>query len=230
MSGEARAEAGDILWAGYSDATDRYRHGVLGDAIEAGGLRVATEDMGPCDLFFVLPDHLVFEDVAPRIVDLEGDGTNEVIVVESHAAAGAALSVFGLRDGVLTRLASTQYIGATHRWLAPVGAADLNGDGIMELAYVDRPHLARILRVVEWKDGRLREIAAASGVTNHRIGESDIAGGIRDCGEGPEMIVADAGWEAVMAVKLQGRQLAAKRLFPHEGRASFARAMACAGG
>jgi hypothetical protein len=44
-------------------------------------------------------------------------------------------------------LASTPWIGQRFRWLAPVAAADLDGDGAMELAYVDRPHLARTLRV-----------------------------------------------------------------------------------
>ena len=144
-SPETRADTGDIRWAGYSDATDRYRHGVLGDALEAGGLRVEAGVRGPCDLAVILPEHSVFEDTGPRIVDLDGDGRNEVIVVESHRSLGASLAVYGLRGGTLAKLTATPYIGRANRWLAPigVGAADLDGDGFFELAYVDRPHLAK---------------------------------------------------------------------------------------
>jgi hypothetical protein len=77
-------------------------------------------------------------------------------------------------------------IGQRNRWLAPIGAADLDGDGRVEIAYVDRPHLARTLRV--WRSrpgGTLTEIATATGLTNHRIGEAFITGGIRDARRGP---------------------------------------------
>ena len=124
-------------------------------------------------------------------------------------------------------MAATPYIGQRFRWLAPVGIADLDGDGRVEVAYVDRPHLAKILRVWRWEGGALREVAAASGVTNHRIGEPTISGGIRDCGEGPEMIVASADWSRVMAVTLHGGALSARDLGPGGGAAGLARAMAC---
>jgi len=226
-SPEARADTGDIRWAGYSDATTRYAHGVLGDAVEAGGLRVMAGLNGPCELSVILPEHSVFEDTGPRIADLDGDGRNEVIVVESHRDLGAALAVYGLRDGALTKLAATPNIGRTNRWLAPIGIADLDGDGAIEIAYIDRPHLAKTLRVWRWDNGALTEVAAGAGATNHRIGEADIAGGIRDCGDGPEMIVADANWRNVLAVRLQDGTLTSRVLFPHNGRASFTRALAC---
>ncbi|MDU8942887.1 FG-GAP repeat domain-containing protein [Ovoidimarina sediminis] len=226
-SPEARSATGDIRWAAYSDATGRYAHGILGDAVEAGGLRVEAGDKGACDLYVILPEQSVFEDTGPRIADLDGDGRNEVIVVESHRDTGAALAVYGIRNGALVKLDATPNIGSPNRWLAPVGIADLDGDGATEIAYVDRPHLAKILRVWRWKNGRLREVAAASGVTNHRIGETDIAGGVRECGDGPEMIVADAAWRDVMAVRLLGGTLSARRIGAHEGRRSFAAAMSC---
>ncbi len=226
-SPEARADVGDIRWASYSDATDRYRHGVLGDALEAGGLRVEAGTKGPCNLFVILPEHSVFEDTGPRIADLDGDGRNEVIVVESHQDLGAALVVYGLRGGKLTKLSATPNIGRSNRWLAPVGIADLDGDGFIEIAYIDRPHLAKTLRVWRWQNGRLTEVAAAAGVTNHRIGESDIAGGIRDCGDGPEMIVADAGWQNVLAVTFDGESFRQRVLGPHRGRSSFSEVMTC---
>ncbi|MGI9393893.1 MAG: FG-GAP repeat domain-containing protein, partial [Boseongicola sp.] len=200
---------------------------VLGDALEAGGLRVEAGVKGPCDLAVILPEHSVFEDTGPRIADLDGDGRNEVVVVESHRDLGAALAIYGLRSGALKKITATPNIGRSNRWLAPVGIADLDGDGFIEIAYIDRPHLAKTLRVWRWQNGRLTEVAAASGVTNHRIGERDIAGGIRDCGDGPEMIVTDGGWQNVLAVRFDGTGLGQRVLRKHKGRSSFADAMAC---
>ena len=94
------------------------------------------------------------------------------------------------------------------------------------MAFVDRPHLAKTLRVWRYVDGDFAEVAALGGVTNHRIGEVDIAGGIRDCGNGPEMIVASANWARLIAVQLDG-DLIATDIGSHRGRDSFAVAMGC---
>lgn len=124
-------------------------------------------------------------------------------------------------------MAETPPIGRRHRWLAVVGAADLDGDGAVEIAYIDRPHLARTLRVWRYREGRLEQVAELDGLTNHRIGERDIAGGIRHCGGAPEMIVADANWERLIAVTLTGGALNRRDIGPHLGRQSFANALAC---
>ncbi len=227
MSSDARAETGDIRWAGFSNATKRYGRGILGDAIEAGALRAATLTAGPCDLTVLLGEGSVFEDVAPRIQDLDGDGKNEIVVVETRIDRGASLAVYGIRRGALVKLAATPYIGTQHRWLAPIGAADLDGDGRAELAYVDRPHLAKTIRIWRYENGGLTHMADLAGYTNHRIGESSIVGGIRDCGQGPEMIVADAGWDGIYAIGWNGRAFSQRRLGPHTGRQSFAAALDC---
>jgi hypothetical protein len=96
----------------------------------------------------------------------------------------------------------------------------------MDLVYVDRPHLARTLRVWSWAPGGLTEIASLPGVTNHRIGDEVIWGGVRDCGAGPELIVADAAFARVIAVRLDGAQLVAREVGLSAPR-NFARAMAC---
>ena len=80
----------------------------------------------------------------------------------------------------------------------------------MEIAYVDRPHLAKVLRIWRHEGGGLRHVTDVPGLTNHRIGWDRIPGGIRDCGRGPEMITADGGWRRVIATTWDGRR-AAKR-------------------
>lgn len=220
----APVSAEPILAADYTEPTDRYAHGILGDAIEWGALRLTADGPAGRKTYVLrLPQDRVFEDVAPRLFDLDGDGDMEVIVVETQIANGAQLAIYNETG----KIAATPYIGRTNRWLAPIGAADLDGDGHVEIAYIDRPHLAKTLRVWRYTDGGLRHVVDLPGLTNHRIGEADIGGGIRDCGDGPEMITANANWTQVMATRLTEGALETSPLGPHQDRASFTTALSC---
>lgn len=218
LAAPARAE---ITNARYADPTTRYAHGVLGDAIEYGAL-VLKLDTGKT-LRIILPQNRVFEDIAPRLADVDGDGSPEVIVVETDLNLGAQLAVYD-ESG---KIAATPYIGRPQRWLAPIGAADLDGDGKVELAYIDRPHLAKLLRVWRFDNGRLVPVAELPGLSNHRIGEDRISGGIRDCGTGPELITASANWSRIMATRLAEGQLISRDIGPQQGAGSFAKALDC---
>ncbi len=222
----------EITGANYALPTARYPHGALGDDEEWGAMVVQVRLKLPCRAGFsgyqaTLPQELVFEDVSPRLWDMTGDGKPEVVVVESHAEKGARLAVWGIGETGLERLAGTPFIGTRNRWLAPVGAADLDGDGAVEVAYVDRPHLARVLRVWRWVEGELVEIASLSGVTNHRFGEPAISGGLRRCRGGPELVLADAAWRRMVGVRLENGALLARDLGPIEGPESFAIERTC---
>ncbi|MGZ9811747.1 FG-GAP repeat domain-containing protein [Pseudoroseicyclus sp. H15] len=226
----AQESLSKVVSAEYAEPTDRYDHGVLGDAIEWGALTFRVNLCPACanvqlqDVTIRLPDTRVFEDVAPRLADLTGDGSPEAIVVESDLSLGARLAVYGPE----ARIAATEFIGQSHRWLAPVGAADLDGDGQVEIAYVDRPHLTRVLRVVRLQGDRLVQVAALEGVTNHRIGDESISGGVRDCGEGPEMILLSPDWQRLIAVRFDGTGLSTREIGPATGPASIAAALSCA--
>lgn len=207
---------GSLAW--YDGPTTRYPHGVLGDTIEATRLHAYSEAaVSPCgDHTLTLSDELVFEDIAPRLADVNGDGLPEIIVVQSHQRLGAQLAIYRVAEGEpgINLLATTPFIGRRNRWLAPIGAADLDGDGHVEIAYIDRPHLARTLRVWRFENDTLTEIAALEGLTNHRIGEDFITGGIRDCGSRPELITANADWSQVMATHLTDGALTTQPLAP----------------
>ena len=207
--------------ARYDAPTTRYGHGVLGEGGEWGALVLTLSDGRKRRLS--LPETRVFEDTAPRLADVDGDGGAEVIVVESSLSRGARLAIYD-ETGLI---AATPPIGRPNRWLAPVGVADLDSDGHVELAHVDRPHLARVLRVWRYRDGALHHVADAPGVTNHRIGWDYIPGGVRDCGPGPEMIVASADWARVVAATLREGRITTRTLCPYDGPDSLDAARAC---
>ena len=155
----------DTVSARYDAPTTRYAHGVLGDAVEWGARVLSAEGR---ETRITLPEARVFEDIAPRLVTLPGGMA--AIVVESHRDFGARLALYRA-EGLI---ATTPYIGTPNRWLAPIGAGDLDGDGRVEIAYIDRPHLAKRLRV--WRfdgtvaEGGLNHVVDLEGLTNHKIG------------------------------------------------------------
>ena len=218
-----------VLDAQYRDPTDRYNHAVLGDAAEWGALSLRVDTCPGCALLRVseviirLPDTRVFEDIAPRLIDLDFDDAPEVVVIESDAGLGARLAIYDA-EGFVT---GTPFIGTRFRWLAPLGAADLDGDGAMDLAYIDRPHLAKILRVWRYADRSLTEIASLNGLTNHKIGEDFISGGIRTCGPVSEIITADANWQNVMTTKIENGKLNARAIAPFKNSDSLTSALNC---
>jgi hypothetical protein len=212
------AASAEIVSASYAEPTPRYQHGVFGETEEWGALAFGLSD--DQRMILRLPETRVFEDIAPRLADVDGDGAPEMIVVETDLSLGARLAIYDEAGFV----AATPFIGQTHRWLAPIGVADLDGDGSVELAYIDRPHLARLLRVWRFQDGTLVEVAQAEGLTNHRLGDPAIGGGLRDCGAGPEMITADARWSRLVASRLIGGRIESR--FVAEG-VDFAAALDC---
>ncbi|MGB7241440.1 MAG: VCBS repeat-containing protein [Sulfitobacter sp.] len=219
--GALPATAQHIANARYVDPTLRYAHGILGDGIEHGTLQLTLSDGQK--LRIVLPVDRVFEDTSPRLADLDGDGKPEVIAVESSQTKGARLSIYSAQGLV----ASTPHIGRRNRWLAPIGAADLDGDGKIEIAYIDRPHLNKTLRIWRYDNRKLLEVGSLAGLTNHRIGERDIAGGIRNCSGTPEMIVATPDWTRLVAVTFRNGTLNARDIGPHQDRSSFRSALTC---
>ncbi len=212
-----------IVGAQFEGPTTRYTHGVLGDAVEFTTLVIETEDWAHKQRYTIeLPDDHVFEDVQPRLWDITGNGRPEVVVIETDMGLGGSLAVYD-QSG---KIAETPHIGRRNRWLAPVGAGDLDGDGRIEVAFVDRPHLAKVLRVFEWTGSDLVLDAELGGLTNHRIGEDFIGGGLRDCGSGPELVTADADWSDVMVTTMADGGLEARSVGPFSASALM-RALDC---
>jgi hypothetical protein len=204
-----------VMHAGFARPSDEYDHRILGAAQDSKVLTIHLRQPGDnritCPAEVILPEGEVFEDIAPRLADLDGDGMPEVIVVHTDIRRGARLAVYDRRARLV---AATPHIGQTHRWLAPLGVADLDGDGAVEIAYVDRPHLAKVLRIWRFRGGRLVHVADAPGLTNHRIGWDHINGGIRDCGTGAEVVLESGDWGRLMAARLVRGRIETRDLGP----------------
>jgi hypothetical protein len=148
--------------------TGRYAHGVLGDAIEADAL-VFLGDDGKKQTVLAGKD-AVFEDLVPRLHDLDGDGVPEIVVVKSYLARGSALAVIGRgRNGALGILAETPPIGIPNRWLNPAGFGDFTGAGRQEIALVRMPHALGRLEIWRWDNGRLSNVVLENDTSNHAI-------------------------------------------------------------
>ncbi len=162
----------NIAEAWLADPTTRYRHFVLGSNYEAESLVVKLRDGRTLKL--KLPHDSVFEDRLPRLADLDGDGRDEIVLVRSYLARGAALAVVGILGDTLKVIAETPPTGSPNTWINPAGIADFDGDGRLDIAYVQMPHVLGRLRVWTLRTSKLVEIASISDTSNHMVGSRNI--------------------------------------------------------
>ena len=142
----ATHKGGDIASAWYASPTERYAHGILGDAIEAGSLHVETQ--AGKRLSLVLPRSEVFEDRYPRLADLDGNGTVEIITIRSSLTRGASVTVYGLEGETIAEKATTGFYGRKNRWLNIAGIAPFLGIAGNEIAFVQTPHIGGDLHLL----------------------------------------------------------------------------------
>lgn len=218
------------LSARFAEPTDRYPHNVLGDLPGFGALEVSLPDGRTVRL--VLTETRVFEDIAPRLWDVDGDGIAEIVAVQSDQALGARLTAWTVQQATdgeidLSLRAAGEFIGTRFRWLAPAGIADFTGDGRPEIAYVEMPHLARRLVLVGLDGDRFVTIARLEGISNHRIGENFITGGVRDCGAGPDLLLPVADRSSIARITFANRRLKVEELWPWAGAEALDARLAC---
>lgn len=163
---------GDIASAWYGGPTTRYRHGVLGDAIEASSLLAQTTS--GTDVSLILPESEVFEDRYPRLADLDGDGKVEIVTIRSSTTLGASVTLYGLDNGRLVEKASTGFIGQANRWLNIAGIARFRGLQGKEIAFIETPHLGGTLYIYAYLGGDLAPLDNMHGFSNHALGSMEL--------------------------------------------------------
>ena len=204
----------NIAWAWLGAPTSRYSHSALGSSVHAASLHVlmVQPDGSQRALSLELPPNRVFEDRVPRLADMDGDGRDEIVLVESDLRLGASLVVYGLRLGagarqpVLAQLARSPFIGTAQRWLNPVGVADFDGDGRLDIAAVTTPHIGGVLTLYRYQPPVLETLAQMPGLSNHRIGtvEQQLAAVMQAPGQRPAVIVPGAGLRTLHVLRLAG--------------------------
>ena len=162
----------DILEAWYAQPTGRYPHGALGDTIEGGALKVRLANRSI--LTFILPRTEVFEDLTPRLVDLDRDGTTEVVTILSSTRRGASVAVFGLVGNALVKKAQTDFLGRRFRWLNIAGIERFRGLPTFEIAVVEKPHLEGVLRFYRYRNGSLGRSQRGAAFSNHELGSTEL--------------------------------------------------------
>jgi FG-GAP-like repeat len=202
----------DITWAWLGTPTMRYPHKALGATTHAGSLHVLVDSgSGKLrEIVFELPFNRVFEDRIPRLVDLDGDGRDEIILIESDVLKGSATVVYGLQAGktskklpTLVERARSAQTGSTFRWLNPVGVADFDNDGKLDIASVITPHVGGLLTLYHYAPPKLEPFAQAMDTSNHRMGdlEQQVAVIVELKGLRPTIVVPDMQLRALHALR-----------------------------
>lgn len=197
--------SGLITAAWLGQPVRRYGHGVLGDRIEGGTLYARLTNGRT--IGHRLDSRSVFEDLTVRLADLNGNGQDELIVVQSNLEKGSALAVFGLRAGRLQAIARTPWIGTRNRWLNPAGIADYNGDGVPEIAIVRTPHIGGTLQFWQLAGGELVAKGEQYGFSNHRIGSriQDLSATLDWDSDGiVDLLLPEVGRRSLAIVTLSG--------------------------
>lgn len=159
------------LFALYAQATTRYDHNILGDSIEAKQLVVVRDGV----LYTNTPgEKYVYEDIKPRLFDVDNDGQMEIVTIRTHVTKGAGIMIYKISNGSLSEFAWVEEIGIPYRWLNIAAIYDLDGDGKVELAWIQTPHIGGILKVAKIKAGKLTAFSEIFGYSNHGIGERNL--------------------------------------------------------
>jgi len=155
--------------------TDRYDHGVLGDAIEASAVEVVSDD-GTSTTPITIADPDVIEAVSPMLGDVDGDGSLDVVLTVSNAETGARLAAYTL-DG--TPIADTAPVGTGNRWRNLLAIAPTGPNSEVEVIDIRTPHIGGTLQFFrDDGEGGLQLVAAASGYSTHVIGSRNLDLGI----------------------------------------------------
>jgi hypothetical protein len=206
----AAVESGDgIQRAWYAEPTDRHPQSVLGDDGIAAGALIAEDLYGREYVVRLGPDE-VFEDLTPRIVDINGDGVNEVITIRSSLRSGASVAVYYISAGQLIERAATEPIGRPGGWLNIAGIADFTGDRGLDIAIVRAPHDGGRLEILAWSRNQLRVVDTADGFSNHVFGSNDqglSAVASVDGDRIPDLILPSAGRDAIRMVTAAGGKI-----------------------
>lgn len=159
------------VYAQYAKPTEKYPHGVMGDNVEAEQLVVVVR--GEFYDLTLEPQYL-FEDIRPRLYDVDQDGELEFVTIRTHMDKGAGIAIYKVLEGELVEYAHVPEVGISNRWLNPVTIHDLDDDGVVELVWVQTPHIGGIIKVAKFNPGEMTVLAESSLYSNHKGREKNL--------------------------------------------------------
>jgi hypothetical protein len=163
-------EAGRLLLL--TDPTTAYRHGVLGDEIEAASITlIETRPIPRVANKILVGEPYVIEGIAPLWADLDGDGRREIIVTRTSDDSGAQIVAYA-EDGSL--LATGPAIGRGYRWRHQLAVAPFGPNGEIELVDVLTPHIGGTVEFYRLDGDTLTIDTSVNGYTSHVIGTRNL--------------------------------------------------------
>ena len=212
---DAHLQSAGAISVSLTDPVGDYPHDALGSGIHAGTITVTERrpvepgpDPRPVPTAISRVEagpEAVFEDRTPRLADLDGDGTPEIVTIKSYRQRGAAIAVIAKREGKWTLAAETPPIGEPQLWLNPAAIADFAGAGRPQIAIVRTPHRDGVLEIWAYEAGKLVRRAEKPGYSNHAFGQSaqDLAA-VVDLGGGPQLAIPTLDRRSLAVLSLKG--------------------------
>lgn len=153
-----------------SHPTSQYKHGILGDDIEAKSVTIVELSEEPVVVSqFSVPEGWVIESILPIWSDWDDDGTREIVLTLSNSTSGAKLVLYDEMGNVL---AESDSIGKGYRWRHTLEIASFGEMGQKLLVEVQTPHIGGIVGYYSWdkESQKLEKEVSITGFSTHDIG------------------------------------------------------------
>jgi hypothetical protein len=156
----------------FTDPTTEYKHGILGDTIEATSITIINTSKVPfeIDKIEITPGRVI-EGLYPILADINYDGIQDIIVTESDSKNGAQISVYNLTG---EKLAQGPSIGTGFRWRHQLAVAPFAPNGELQLVEVLTPHIGGVVQFYKLEGRELRIVTKLKGYSSHVIGSRNL--------------------------------------------------------
>jgi thiamine phosphate synthase YjbQ (UPF0047 family) len=157
-----------------SDPSNQYKHGILGDDLEASSVTIVQLSDQPAVISkFSVPVDWVIESILPIWSDWDGDGEREIVLTLSNSTKGSKLVLYDENGNVL---AESSPIGKGFRWRHALAIESFGEDGQRLLVEVQTPHIGGIVGFYSWDKEKklLKTEATLPGYSTHDIGSRNM--------------------------------------------------------
>ena len=182
--------------------TDRYRHAIMGDSMEASGVAlIDTAATLRVQRLLEIPAPGVVEGRLPIWADMDGDGEGEIILTVSDPESGARIVAY---TSAGRQLAVSPAVGRGFRWRHQIAVAPFGVNDELELAEVLTPHLGGVVQFYRLRGDRLEIVARLPGYSSHQIGSPNLdmaVAGDFDADGRVELLVPEQSYRRLAAIR-----------------------------